>query len=32
MLLHDQWIIEEIKEEIKKLLGFNENESITYQN
>jgi hypothetical protein len=32
MLLHDQWVIEEIKEEIKKLLEFNENKSTTYQN
>jgi hypothetical protein len=26
-LFHDQWVIEEIKEEIKKFLEFNENES-----
>jgi hypothetical protein len=31
-LLHDQWVIEEIKEEIKKFLEFKENGSITYQN
>jgi ATP-dependent Clp protease adapter protein ClpS len=24
MLLHDQWVIKEIREEIKKFLGFNE--------
>jgi hypothetical protein len=32
MLLHDKWIIEEIREKIKKILQFNEDESITYQN
>jgi hypothetical protein len=31
-LLHDQWIIKEIKGEMKKFLEFKENESITYQN
>jgi hypothetical protein len=31
-LLNNQWIIEEIREEIKKFLEFNENENITYQN
>jgi hypothetical protein len=28
-LLNDQWVIKEIKEEIKKFLGFNENEKPT---
>jgi hypothetical protein len=31
-LLNDQWVIEEIREEIKKFLGFNENENTAYQN
>jgi hypothetical protein len=31
-LLNDQWIIEEIREEIKSFLEVNENESATYQN
>jgi hypothetical protein len=31
-LLHDQWVIEEIREDIKKILEFNENKSTTYQN
>jgi endonuclease III-like uncharacterized protein len=31
-LLQDQWAMEEIREEIKKFLGFNENENVTYQN
>jgi hypothetical protein len=32
MLLHDQWVMEEIRPEIKKFLECNENESTTYQN
>jgi hypothetical protein len=31
-LLNDQWIIEEIREEIKRFLEVNENENTTYQN
>jgi hypothetical protein len=31
-LLNDQWIIDEIKEEIKRFLEVNENENTTYQN
>jgi ABC-type uncharacterized transport system ATPase subunit len=31
-LLNDQWIIDEIKEEIKSFLEVNENENMTYQN
>jgi hypothetical protein len=31
-LLKDQWVIEEIREEIKRFLEVNENENITYQN
>jgi hypothetical protein len=31
-LLTEQWVIDEIKEEIKKLLEVNENENTTYQN
>jgi hypothetical protein len=30
-LLNDQWIIDEIKEEIKRFLAVNENENTTYQ-
>jgi hypothetical protein len=31
-VLNDQWVIEEIREEIKKILEANENENTTYQN
>jgi hypothetical protein len=31
-LLNEEWIIHEIKEEIKKLLEVNENENTTYWN
>jgi hypothetical protein len=31
-LLKDQWVIEEIREEIKTFLEANENENTTYQN
>jgi hypothetical protein len=31
MLLNDQWVIEEIRKEIKMLLKFNENENMAYQ-
>jgi hypothetical protein len=31
-LLNDQWVIDEIKEEIKKFLEVNGNENTTYQN
>jgi hypothetical protein len=31
-LLNNQWVIEEIREEIKRFLGANENEDATYQN
>jgi hypothetical protein len=31
-LLHDQWVMEEIWEEIKMYLEFNDNDSTTYQN
>jgi hypothetical protein len=31
-LLNDQWVINEIKEEIKRFLEVNENENTTYQN
>jgi hypothetical protein len=30
-LLNDQWIIDEVKEEIKRFLEVNENENTTYQ-
>jgi hypothetical protein len=32
MLLHDHWVIKEIREEIKKFLQFTENESTANQN
>jgi hypothetical protein len=32
ILLNDQWVIDEIKEEIKRCLEVNENENMTYQN
>jgi hypothetical protein len=31
-VFHDQWVIKEIREGIKKFLKFNGNESTTYQN
>jgi hypothetical protein len=31
-LLNDQWVINEIQEEIKRLLEVNKNENTTYQN
>jgi hypothetical protein len=31
-LLNDEWVIDEIKEEIKTFLEVNENENMTYQN
>jgi hypothetical protein len=30
-LLNDEWVIDEIKEEIKRFLEVNENENMTYQ-
>jgi hypothetical protein len=30
-LINDQWVIEKIREEIKKFLEFNENEKANYQ-
>jgi hypothetical protein len=31
-LLNDEWVIKEIREEIKKFLEVNDNESTIYQN
>jgi hypothetical protein len=31
-LFNNQWVIEELREEIQKSLEFNENENTTYQN
>jgi hypothetical protein len=31
-VLNDQWVIDEIKEEIKRFLDVNESENMTYQN
>jgi hypothetical protein len=31
-LLYDQWVIDEIKEEIKRFLEVNENENMAFQN
>jgi hypothetical protein len=31
-LLNEQWVIDEIKEEIKRFLEVNENENTTYRN
>jgi hypothetical protein len=31
-LLNDQWVIEEIREEMKRVLEVNENENMSYQN
>jgi hypothetical protein len=31
-LLNDQWVIDEVKEEIKSFLEVNENENTTYRN
>jgi hypothetical protein len=31
-LLNEQWVIDEIKDDIKRFLEVNENENMTYQN
>jgi hypothetical protein len=31
-LLKDQWVIDEMKEEIKRIMEVNENENMTYRN
>jgi hypothetical protein len=31
-LFNDQWVIEKIREKIKKFLELNENQNTTYQN
>jgi hypothetical protein len=31
-LLNDEWVIDEINEEIKRYMEVNENENMTYQN
>jgi hypothetical protein len=31
-LFNDQWVVDEIKEEIKSFMEVNENENTTYQN
>jgi hypothetical protein len=31
-LINDQWVIDEIKQEIKRFLKVNENENMTYRN
>jgi hypothetical protein len=31
-LLNDQWVIDEVKEEIKRFLEINGNENMTYRN
>jgi hypothetical protein len=31
-MFKDKWVIEEIREEIKKFMEYNENKNTTYQN